>query len=252
MVFRGNLNRRDHLRFLEITDRTRRSYEKAVAAFFEYMRASRGRLPRTMLQLDDVLAESINHLFQEGDSVSFAGWVLSGLKRFLPKVPSAPPDLSTLLEELATRSPAMPHHALVLVGGQGFGCSGSTVNRFDLALLVLLGFAFFLRTMELVMLRFSPVRLFPDQGTVVIAIIKSKTSKGLQQSLSLHEPFLVQVLQFLWNRVSPSDLASPSRVSPSDRANPSEKISLLPPPGRSHLLLPTPRFGPHGRTRPLA
>ncbi|CAE7350375.1 unnamed protein product [Symbiodinium microadriaticum] len=122
---RRNLNRRDHLRFLEITD----------------------RLPHTMLQLDDVLAESINHLFQ---------------------VPSAPPDLSTLLEELATRSLAMPHHALVLVGGQGFGCSGSTVNRFDLALLVLLGFAFFLRTMELVTLRFSHARrharLFPDQG----------------------------------------------------------------------------------------
>ena len=85
MVFRGNLNRRDHLRFLEITDRTCRSYEKAVAAFFEYMRASRGRLPHTMLQLDDVLAESINHLFQEGDRISFAGWVLSGLKRFYPR-----------------------------------------------------------------------------------------------------------------------------------------------------------------------
>ena len=75
--------------------------------------------------------------------------------------------------------------------------AAARVNRYDLALLVLLGFAFFLRTMENFTLRFSHIRLFPDQGTVVIAIINSKTSKGLQQSLSLHEPFLVQALQFL-------------------------------------------------------
>ena len=48
MTCQGNLNRRDHLRFLGITDRMRRSYENAVAAFFEYVHALRGRLPHTM------------------------------------------------------------------------------------------------------------------------------------------------------------------------------------------------------------
>ena len=67
--------------------------------------------------------------------------------------------------------------------------------------------------MELLTLRFSHSRLFPDQGTVVIATINSKTSNGLQQSLSLHEPFLVQVLQFLWDRVSPSEkICEPSPI----------------------------------------
>ena len=39
-------------------------------------------------------------------------------------------------------------------------------------------------------------RFFPDQGQVVIAIISSKTSRKLQQSLSLNEPELVKVHRF--------------------------------------------------------
>ena len=40
---------------------------------------------------------------------------------------------------------------------------------------------------------------FLDTGaTVVIAVLNAKTGRGLQQSLSLHEPDLVPVLHFLW------------------------------------------------------
>ena len=71
-----------------------------------------------MLQLDDDLAEYINHLFQEGDSVSFAGWVLSGLKRFYPR---CRPHLQS--SQLYLRSWQRVHlrHAAVLVGGEGHG-----------------------------------------------------------------------------------------------------------------------------------
>ena len=143
MVRRRNVSRRDHLRFLGITHRTRRSYEKAVAAFFEYIRALRGRLPHTMLQLDDDLAEYINHLFQEGDSVSFAGWVLSGLKRFYPR---CRPHLQT--SQLYLRNWQRVHlpcraTPLSWLGAKAVAAAAARVNRFDLALLVLLGFAFF-------------------------------------------------------------------------------------------------------------
>ena len=49
-----------------------------MAAFFAYIRALRGRLPDTMSQLDEELAEYINHLYQEGDSVSLPGWTVRG------------------------------------------------------------------------------------------------------------------------------------------------------------------------------
>ena len=37
------------------------------------------------------------------------------------------------------------------------------------------------------------VRLFPDDETVVIAVLHAKIVQGLQQNLSLHEPDLVPV-----------------------------------------------------------
>ena len=102
---RGNTNRNDHLRFLGIIRRTRRSYENAAAAFIQYFRALRGRLPNTMVELDEELAEYVNHLYQEGDSVSLAGWTLSGLKRFYPRC-----------------RPTFSLHSSTCVTGKGFTC----------------------------------------------------------------------------------------------------------------------------------
>ena len=80
--------------------------------------------------------------------------------------------------------------------------------------MVLLSFAFFLRTMELLSLRKTHVRIFQDEGAIMLAIINSKNSRGLQQqSLSLREPGLAAVLSFLLDRARPSGLLyEPSRA----------------------------------------
>ena len=203
MVRHANMSKNDHLRFLGIAAKTRRCYEKAVLAFFTYSRALRGRLPRTLLELDEELVEYVNHLFQEGDHVSLAGWTISGLRRFFPGC-----RLQLTTAQLFYRNWQRVHlpkrtTPLSWLGAKAMAAAAFKVGRFDLAILVLVGFAFFLCTMELVSLRFHDVRLFPHDGAVVIAIINSKTSKGLQQSLSLHEPQLVSVLTFLWSHVDP-------------------------------------------------
>ena len=65
MMRRENTNRSDHLKFLAVTAKTRRCYEKSVAAFFVYARALRGRLPRNLVELDEELAEYINICFRK-------------------------------------------------------------------------------------------------------------------------------------------------------------------------------------------
>ena len=47
--------------------------------------------------------------------------------------------------------------------------------------------------MELLSLQQSHVRLFAEQGAVVIAIVDSNTARGLQQSLFVNEPKLATV-----------------------------------------------------------
>ncbi|CAE7232215.1 unnamed protein product [Symbiodinium sp. CCMP2592] len=182
------------------------SYERAVSAFFLYLRALRGRLPRSMLELDEELAEYINHLYQEGDPLSLAGWTVSGLKRFHPR---CRPHLLTA--QVFLRNWQRVHlprrtNPMSWLGAKAMASAACQANRPDLALVILLGFAFFLRTMELLAMQVSHVRLFPENGTIIVAILNSKTSRGLQQSLSLHEPALVKVIAFLLSRARPSRL----------------------------------------------
>ena len=86
-------------------------------------------------------------------------------------------------------------------------------NRPDLALEILLCFAFFLRTMVLLALLVSHIRFSPENGMIIFAILNSKTSRGLQQSLSFHGPKLLKVVSVLLNRARPSTfLYEPSPV----------------------------------------
>ncbi|CAE7937948.1 unnamed protein product [Symbiodinium necroappetens] len=128
------------------------SYENAVAALFKYLNALRGRLPRTMAELDEELAEYINHLYQEGDAVTLAGWTLSGLKRFFPR---CRPHLLT--SQLFLRNWQRVHlpqrtSPMTWLGARAMAGAAYKVGRPDLALSIFLGFAFFLRTMELLSL----------------------------------------------------------------------------------------------------
>ena len=191
MVRRARL-RNDHLRLLEITDKTRRRFlhPGMFLSFFKYLRALRGRQPRSFEALDVSLAEYIHHLYQEGDHISLAGWTIGGLCRFFArcKLLFLPHSCLTAIGFNWQRV-HLPQRTIPIswLGAKAMAAAAWKVGRPDLAFLVLIGFAFLLRTMELISLYlyFHHVRLFRDHGMVVIATIKSKTSRGLQPSLSL-------------------------------------------------------------------
>ena len=200
---RGDSKREYHLKFLGITAKTRRIYSKAVAAFLQFLKSYFGHFPETFELLDEQLAEYVNHLYQEGDHISLAGWTISGLKRFYPRCRH---HLCTA--HLFYRNWQRVHlpqrtTPMTWLGVRAMASAAVQVGRLDLAILVLLGFAFFLRTMALLALQAHHVRLFPQEGTVVIAILNAKTGRGLQQSLSLKEPQLVHFLNSLWLRHRP-------------------------------------------------
>ena len=57
----------------------------------------------------------------------------------------------------------------------------------------------------------SHIQLFPDDGTIIIAIVNAKTAKGLQQSLSL------LLFLFSWTGYARANLLHSSVVSASDQ-----------------------------------
>ena len=177
-----SLNQGRHPKFLGTTDKTRRSYSKAVQLFFKFLKAWKGSCPFAARGLDEALGEFINHRFQGGETVSLAGWTLSGLMPFIPRSRGRFPQRHKYfrnwqrvhLPQCTSRLPWLAARAMA---------AAFQVQRPDLALLVLRGFAFFLHTTELVLLDANRINLSPRQGIVVAAIVNAKTSKGLQQSV---------------------------------------------------------------------
>ena len=156
MAPRGNLDGGDHLRFLAITDKTRRSYEKAVAAVFQKHCWALMRNWRSM---------SITFIMRSSCFTSGLDYLRA--EAILAPVQISFDDSPALCAQLAPGPPAPRLYTSFLARGQGKGR------------LVLSWFSFFLRTMELLSLQFRQVRIFKNEGTVVIAIANSKTSGGV-------------------------------------------------------------------------
>jgi hypothetical protein len=67
-------------------------------------------------------------------------------------------------------------------------------GHYDLAVLLLVGFCFFLRTMEFVMLRRENVVVDLPSSQIVVTLERTKTSKQFQQSLVLRRKSLAIIL----------------------------------------------------------
>lgn len=131
-----------HLRYHGVSARTLRAYKQAVNRFFLFCPATFGELPPSFEQLDYQLSEFINELFQEGDTLSLAGWTISGLKRFFPR---CKPQLLTAqqLYKNWCRS-HVPQRALFLVDGKSNGWSRGSGGTLGFGHFALLGIFLFL------------------------------------------------------------------------------------------------------------
>lgn len=77
--------KRMHLKFVGLQPRTLRAYRLALGSFLKFIqRQSIHSLSPS--SLDRFLAEFINHGYQEGDPISYAGHLLSAIKRFHPEL----------------------------------------------------------------------------------------------------------------------------------------------------------------------
>ena len=186
-----------HLKTAGISRRTLGIYRREVSLFFRFLDSEGLALPRSYERLDEFLAEYINHLFQEGESLTKAGWVLSGVKRLYPRV----------RKELAISQQwynnwcreHTPRRATPLTWEliQAF-CGVCLRLRWPrLTTLLLIGFVFFLRTGEMLALRSGDIFCSQDDGSIIVRLASSKTSPSAQQSLAHFDARFALLLQWL-------------------------------------------------------
>eukprot|EP00438_Fugacium_kawagutii_P035505 Skav219705 [mRNA] locus=scaffold2416:47478:48191:- [translate_table: standard] len=143
------------------------------------------------------MAEYINCLYQDGEAVSHAGWLLSGFKRFLPSVRR---DLVTaqqyynnwIRDHVPQRAVPMPWEVAKTLAAQAY-----VLGHFDVALLLLVGFCFFLRTMELVLLTTDNIHQDPRSRSIIITLAETKTSRRAAQSLVIQNGTLAKMVSHL-------------------------------------------------------
>eukprot|EP00438_Fugacium_kawagutii_P025364 Skav236526 [mRNA] locus=scaffold78:1034328:1035221:- [translate_table: standard] len=190
-----------HLKFKGITPRTAAIYKKEVTRFLDYAIAELGYLPQGVEELDECMGEFINALYQNGDSVSHAGGLLSGFKRFLPGIRR---DLVTaqqyynnwIRDHVPQRAVPMPWDVAKTLAAMAFH-----QGHLDLSLLLVVGFAFFLRTMELVQLSTEDIHVQSGTHSVVVTIAQSKTSRRASQSLVVQNSTICQMVLRLLSRL---------------------------------------------------
>ena len=140
------------LKFAGLQKRTIRAYRVAVSRFL--LHAKLCHLPlRTQTEVDAAVADYINMLYQEGDSLAQAGHILSGLKRFIPQMRLKLPLASQYFrnwQRIHAPARAIPLSWDLL---QAMATVCLTLAKPGVALMLYLGFFCFLRTSEMLALQ---------------------------------------------------------------------------------------------------
>lgn len=186
------------LRFAGLKPRTLRSYNKALLDYFIWLEQEAMPVPKTTRKLDDSLAEYLEHLFLDDRPIAYAGHTLSALKRFHPrirwKIPLAKQYFSNWKQIYVTRQAVpMPVEVLMAVAGVAASC-----KEWGFCTLLLLGYAAFLRTSEMVDLSFRRLYWNSQTGQIIMALPATKTSRVKDESVEVTDSYATTLL----NKVS--------------------------------------------------
>eukprot|EP00435_Cladocopium_sp_Y103_P033071 s2703_g8.t1 len=207
-VVEGKKLRKRSLKYAGLHPCTLRAYRTALDRFLAYTRKKRLKLSKTR-HLDCQMSEFIDMLYQEGEPMSYAGHLLSAVKRFFPQLRLQLPSASQLFrkwQRCYTPSRALPASWALVEALMGVAFQQDEPL---LALLFAVAFNCLLRTSELLALTHRHLVVHSDRKAVSVILPGSKTSQGNPQVLLITDPNLVKLVNrlvcpasrsLLWNR----------------------------------------------------
>lgn len=198
----GGLKKPPSLRYAGLRAATVRAYHRAIADFLHFAK----KKSVTMLKashLDACAAEYLDMLFQEGDPISYAGHLVSALKRFHPNLRHLLPITTQFYRNWTkTYVPvrATPMAWTLLEAMVGYA---EEHKMRSMALLLGLGFDGMLRTSEMLALTYQHVVIHPRRPCLSLVIPTSKTSQGNPQVVLVNDPILVSMAKELARKKPP-------------------------------------------------
>ena len=184
------------LRFLGLKPRTLQCYENAIRNFFLWLDDEEENTPSRFTQLDRLVALYLEHLWLDDVNVTYAGHLLSALRRFHPqsryRLPLSRQFFSNW-KSVITPQQAVPMPAVVAMAIAGAALS---VDDVSFSAMMLVGFAAFLRTGEITKLTSTDVEVDPVAGRIILALPSTKTSRKSMDSVEILDARLAALVQF--------------------------------------------------------
>eukprot|EP00438_Fugacium_kawagutii_P013458 Skav231262 [mRNA] locus=scaffold2436:51122:57163:+ [translate_table: standard] len=169
-----------------------------------YYALGKGRSPSTQLnrllpssykRLDRLLSEYIEHLWMDDHPITYAGHLMSGLRRYLPearwRVPRARQFFTNWQSTHVSKqaAPLPPEVAMAFAG------LAIPTRQLPLACMLLLGFLAFLRTGEMANLHPDKVVVDVHEGRILIALPSTKTSRQREETVCVVDHRLAKLVR---------------------------------------------------------
>ena len=149
-------------------------YQAQLRLFFLHLDHHDLHLPSAFRDLDKIVAEYIDAMFQNGEPIGYAGDLLSGLSRWIPgsrgRLPTARLWFKNWNREVV-RKRALPIPVTFLKGLAGLALA---VKRVDLSALLLAGFLCMLRPSEIFGMRRQDVLFSPLGDSAIMPSTRQK------------------------------------------------------------------------------
>ena len=168
--------------------------------------------PTTYRQLDAILANYLEQMWKEEEPITYAGHLLSGLRRFCPhwkwKIPTAKQYFANWkASHVAVQAVPMPAKAVMALAG-----AAVQHRELNFACLLLIGFLGFLRTGEMVTLEANKIEVSLAMHQIILALPATKTSQHREESICIHDDRVASlayaVLQSTTGRLWPFSTAA--------------------------------------------
>ena len=196
------------LRELTVQPATRRRYDKALDAFFVFLKHNELSLPRQQSALDPLLCDYLEHMWSSGLGRAQANDTVAALQDTQPglrgKLPGAWRLLKTWsVNEIPNRAPPLPEKVVWAMVGWAF-----FKGHFSFGVSLMIGFYTMLRSGELLSLRSSHLLCSSRERQVLISLGLTKGGKrqGAAESVVLgveRAVFLTQRWKQIANTTTP-------------------------------------------------
>ena len=183
-------------------------YQKALVNFLHWVFTQCSRVPRELWDMDPVLGEYIEHLWEEGDGISFGNDTLAGLLHYRSKLKEYLPYSRKLLKtwqkkELPARAAPFSIQQLFLL--VGLFLEGGEA---EFAIVTLLMFFLILRTGEATYIKRGDITFSPDFNSFILNLGQTKVGsrRGNDESVACEIPWLSHVVAAWAKGKLPGDL----------------------------------------------